>query len=115
MTVTIYHNPNCGTSRNTLALIRQSGVEPEIVEYLAHPPSRERLKELLGAMNMSARDLIRRRGTPHDELGLGDPSLTEDQLLDAMMAHPILIERPIVVSEKGVRLCRPADLVLEIL
>ena len=115
MSVTIYHNPKCGTSRNTLAMIRASGVEPEIIEYLVNPPSRDRLKELLAAMRMPARDLLRRKGTPYDELGLDDPSLTEEQILDAMMAHPILINRPIVVTDKGVRLCRPSEVVLEIL
>ena len=115
MSVTIYHNPKCGTSRNTLAMIRASGVEPEIIEYLVNPPSRDRLKELLAAMGMPARELVRRKGTPYDELGLDDPSLTEDQILDAMVAHPILINRPIVVTEKGVRLCRPSEVVLDIL
>ncbi len=115
MSVTIYHNPKCGTSRNTLAMIRASGAEPEIIEYLVDPPTRERLKELLAAMDMPARELLRRKGTPYDELGLGDPSLTEDQALDAMMAHPILINRPIVVTERGVRLCRPSEVVLDIL
>lgn len=115
MTVTIYHNPKCGTSRNTLAMIRQSGVEPEIVEYLTNPPSRARLVELLTAMDMPARDLLRRKGTPYDELGLDDPALTDDRIIDAMLAHPILIERPIVVTPKGVRLCRPSEVVLDIL
>ncbi len=115
MSVTIYHNPKCGTSRNTLAMIRAAGAEPEIVEYLVDPPSRERLKELLAAMGMSARELLRRKGTPYDELGLDEPSLGEDEILDAMTAHPILINRPIVVTEKGVRLCRPSEVVLDIL
>ena len=115
MSVTIYHNPKCGTSRNTLAMIRAAGAEPEIVEYLVDPPSRERLKELLAAMGMRARELLRRKGTPYDELGLDDPSLGEDEILDAMTAHPILINRPIVVTEKGVRLCRPSEVVLDIL
>ncbi len=115
MTVTIYHNPACGTSRNTLAMIRQSGEEPEVIEYLKTPPSRARLAELIAAMGMSVRDLLRRKGTPYDELGLADPELSDTALLDAMMAHPILINRPIVVTEKGVRLCRPSELVLEIL
>lgn len=115
MSVTIYHNPKCGTSRNTLAIIRASGVEPEIIEYLVDPPTRARLKELLAAMGIPAPELLRRKGTPYDELGLDDPSLTEDEILDAMMAHPILINRPIVVTDKGVRLCRPSEVVLDIL
>ncbi|MBB5694129.1 arsenate reductase (glutaredoxin) [Muricoccus pecuniae] len=115
MTITIYHNPACGTSRNTLALIRNSGLEPEIVEYLKTPPSRERLAELIRRMDVPVRDVLREKGTPYDELGLGDPSLTDDQLLDAMMAHPILINRPIVVTPIGVRLCRPSETVLSIL
>ena len=115
MTVTIFHNPKCGTSRNTLAFIRQTGVEPEIIEYLKSPPTRERLVELLASMNISARDLLRRKGTPFDELGLDDVSLSEERLIDAMMEHPILINRPIVVTPKGVRLCRPSETVWEIL
>ena len=115
MTVTIYHNPKCGTSRNTLAMIRQSGVEPVVIEYLKTPPSRERLVELLAAMNMPARDLLRQKGTPYGELGLDDQTLTEDQLIDAMLAHPILISRPIVATPKGVRLCRPSERALDIL
>ncbi|PST23353.1 arsenate reductase (glutaredoxin) [Rhizobium sp. JAB6] len=115
MTVTIYHNPACGTSRNTLAMIRQSGEEPVVIEYLKTPPSREELVELISAMGLTARDILRQKGTPYDELGLGNPDLTEDQLLDRMMEHPILINRPIVVTEKGVRLCRPSELVLDIL
>ncbi|MGM4915988.1 arsenate reductase (glutaredoxin) [Tardiphaga sp. 813_E8_N1_3] len=115
MTVTIYHNPACGTSRNTLAMIRQSGVEPEVVEYLKTPPSRDRLVELLAAMNMPARALLREKGTPYAELGLSDPKWSEDELLDFMMAHPILINRPIVVTPHGVKLCRPSEAVLEIL
>jgi len=115
MTVTIYHNPACGTSRNTLSLIRQSGVEPEIIEYLKAPPSRARLAGLLAAMDMKPRALIRKKGTLYEEFGLGDPKWTDDELIDFMIAHPILIERPIVVSPKGVRLCRPAETVLEIL
>lgn len=112
---TIFHNPACGTSRNVLAMIRQSGVEPEIIEYLKTPPTREELVALLIAMDMSPRDLLRRKGTPYAELGLDDEGLSDAQLLDAMMAHPILIERPIVVTEKGVRLCRPSERVLDIL
>ncbi|MCZ3379763.1 arsenate reductase (glutaredoxin) [Rhizobium sp. AG207R] len=115
MTVTIYHNPACGTSRNTLAMIRQSGEEPVVIEYLKTPPSRERLVELIAAMGLTVRDLLRQKGTPYDELGLGNPDLTDDQLLDRMMEHPILINRPIVVTEKGARLCRPSELVLDIL
>ncbi len=115
LTVTIFHNPKCGTSRNTLAFIRQTGVEPEIIEYLKSPPTRERLVELLASMNISARDLLRRKGTPFDELGLDDVSLSEERLIDAMMEHPILINRPIVVTPKGVRLCRPSETVWEIL
>ncbi|MBB6486507.1 arsenate reductase (glutaredoxin) [Rhizobium lusitanum] len=115
MTVKIYHNPACGTSRNTLAMIRQSGEEPVVVEYLKTPPSREELVELIAAMGLPVRDLLRQKGTPYDELGLGSPDLTDDQLLDRMIEHPILINRPIVVTEKGVRLCRPSELVLDIL
>lgn len=115
MTVTIYHNPACGTSRNTLAMIRQSGEEPEVVEYLKTPPSRERLVELIRAMGITPRDLLRRKGTPYDELGLDDPKWTGDEIIDFMIAHPILINRPIVVTPKGVRLCRPSEVVLEIL
>lgn len=115
MTVTIYHNPSCGTSRNTLAMIRQSGVEPEVIEYLKTPPSRERLVELLAVMNMPARALLREKGSPYAELGLGDPKWSEDELVDFMMAHPILINRPIVVTPHGVKLCRPSEAVLEIL
>ncbi|MDT3685689.1 MAG: arsenate reductase (glutaredoxin) [Pseudorhodoplanes sp.] len=115
MTITIYHNPQCGTSRNTLAMIRQSGEEPIVIEYLKEPPSRDKLVALLAAMGMSARALLREKGTPYAELGLDYPSLSEDQLIDAMLAHPILINRPIVETPKGVRLCRPSERVLEIL
>lgn len=115
MTITIYHNPNCGTSRNTLAMIRQSGEEPVIVEYLKTPPTREKLVSLIGAMDISPRELLRQKGTPYEELNLGDASLSDEQLIDAMMAHPILINRPIVETEKGTRLCRPSEVVLEIL
>ena len=115
MTVTIYHNPACGTSRNTLAMIRQSGEEPEVIEYLKTPPIRERLVELIAAMGISPRDLLRRKGTPYDELGLDDEKWSDDELVDFMIAHPILINRPIVVTRKGVRLCRPSEVVLEIL
>ena len=113
--ITIYHNPDCGTSRNTLALIRNSGTEPRIVEYLKAPPSRAELVVLLKLMGITARQLLREKGTPFGELGLGDPSLTEDQLVDAMMAHPILINRPIVVTPLGARLCRPSEVVLDLL
>lgn len=115
MSVTIYHNPDCGTSRNTLAMIRQSGEEPTVIEYLKTPPTRERLKELIAAMRIPVRALLRKKGTPYAELGLGNSTLTDDALLDAMMAHPILINRPIVVSPKGVRLCRPSETVLDLL
>ena len=113
--ITIYHNPKCGTSRNTLALIRNSGAEPEVIEYLQDPPSRERLLELVGLMGIRLRDVLRRKGTPYDELGLDDPALTDEALLDAIAAHPILIERPIVVTPLGARICRPSELVLDIL
>jgi arsenate reductase len=115
VTVTIYHNPDCGTSRNVLALIRNSGEEPEVIEYLKTPPSRERLVALVGGMGISVRDLLREKGTPYADLGLGDESLSDDALLDAMMAHPILINRPIVVTSLGVKLCRPSEAVLDIL
>jgi arsenate reductase (glutaredoxin) len=113
--VTIYHNPACGTSRNVLGLIRNSGVEPRIVEYLKTPPSRDELADLIRRMGVPVRDVLRRKGTPRDELGLDDLSLTDDRLLDAMMAHPILINRPIVVTPLGVKLCRPSEAVLDIL
>ena len=115
MTVTIYHNPACGTSRNTLAMIRQSGEEPEVIEYLNKPPSREKLRELIAAMDMTPRELLREKGTPYAELGLDETSLTDDALLDAMIAHPILINRPIVVTNKGAALCRPSEKVLSLL
>ena len=115
MTVTIYHNPACGTSRNTLAMIRATGVEPVIVEYLQDPPSRERLVRLMHDAGLGARDLLRRKGTPYDQLGLDEPALEEGALIDAMIAHPILINRPLVETSKGVRLCRPSEVVLEIL
>jgi arsenate reductase (glutaredoxin) len=115
MTVTIYHNPNCDTSRNVLAMIRASGEEPVVIEYLKTPPTRERLKALIAAMGIPARALLREKGTPYAELGLGDPKWSDDELLDFMMAHPILINRPIVVTPKGVRLCRPSEAVLDIL
>jgi arsenate reductase len=115
MTVTIYHNPKCGTSRNTLALIRNSEEEPVVVEYLKAPPSRGELVDLIRRMDVPVRDLLRQKGTPFDELGLGDPSLGDDQLIDAMMEHPILINRPIVVTPLGVKLCRPSEAVLDLL
>lgn len=113
--VKIYHNPACGTSRNTLAMIRASGVEPEVIEYLKTPPDRETLNALLTAMNISPRQLLREKGTPYHELGLADTGLSDEALIDAMLAHPILINRPIVVTGQGVRLCRPSEVVLEIL
>lgn len=113
--ITIYHNPACGTSRNTLAMIRAGGIEPEVIEYLKTPPSRERLLELIAEMRVSVRDLLREKGTPFNELGLGDVSLSDDVLIDAMLQHPILINRPIVVSDKGAKLCRPSELVLLLL
>jgi arsenate reductase len=115
MSVTIYHNPDCGTSRNTLAMIRQSGVEPVIIEYLKTPPSRDKLKELIAAMKIPVRALLREKGTPYKELGLDNAKWTDDELLDFMMAHPILINRPIVVTPKGVRLCRPSEAVIDLL
>jgi arsenate reductase (glutaredoxin) len=115
MSITIYHNPQCGTSRNTLAMIRQSGEEPRVVEYLITPPSRAELTGLIQSMGIPLRDLLRRKGTPYDELGLDDPSLSDDVLIDAMMAHPVLINRPIVVTPLGTRLCRPSEAVLDIL
>ena len=115
MTVTIYHNPNCGTSRNVLAMIRASGEEPAVIEYLKTPPTRERLIELIAAMGIPVRALLREKGTPYAELDLGDPKRSDVQLLDFMMQHPILINRPIVVTPKGVRLCRPSEAVLDIL
>jgi arsenate reductase len=115
MTITIYHNPNCGTSRNTLAMIRQSGEEPVVIEYLKHPPTRERLIELIAAMGIPVRALLREKGAPYAELGLGDPKWSDDELVDFMMAHPILINRPIVVTPKGARLCRPSERVLDLL
>ena len=115
MTVTIYHNPACGTSRNTLAMISASGEEPVIVEYLQHPPGRETLVELIAQMGMTPRALLRRKGTPYAELGLDDAALTDAHLLGTMIAHPILIERPIVVTPKGTRICRPSEVVLALL
>jgi arsenate reductase (glutaredoxin) len=115
MSITIYHNPACGTSRNTLSMIRQSGEEPHVVEYLLTPPSRDELVDLIQFMGMPVRELLRRKGTPYEELGLDDPSLSDDVLIDAMMTNPILINRPIVVTPLGVKLCRPSEVVLDIL
>ena len=113
--VTIYHNPACGTSRNVLGLIRNAGIEPTVIEYLKTPPSRAELADLIRRMGVPVRSVLREKGTPYHELGLDDPALTDDQLLDAMMAHPILINRPIVVTELGVKLARPSEAVLDIL
>jgi arsenate reductase len=115
MSVTIYHNPDCGTSRNTLAMIRNAGIEPEIIEYLKTPPDRETLKDLIARAGLTVRAVLREKGTPYSGPGLGDASLSEEQLLDAMMEHPILINRPLVVTPLGVRLCRPSEVVLDIL
>jgi arsenate reductase (glutaredoxin) len=113
--VVIYHNPECGTSRNTLAMIRNAGIEPTVIEYLRHPPSREELASMIAAAGLTVRQALREKGTPFQELGLGDPGLSDEQLLDAMMAHPILINRPFVITRRGTRLCRPSEVVLEIL
>jgi arsenate reductase len=115
MDIIIYHNPECGTSRNTLGLIRNTGVEPYIIEYLKCPPTRVRLMDLIDRMKITPRDLLREKGTPYAELGLGDLSLSDEALIDAMMDHPILINRPIVVTPAGVRLCRPSEAVLDLL
>jgi arsenate reductase len=115
VSVTIYHNPSCGTSRNTLSMIRQSGEEPKIIEYLKTPPDRARLLELIRAMGISVRALLREKGTPYAELGLADPKWRDDELIDFMLAHPILINRPIVVTAKGTKLCRPSETVLDLL
>lgn len=115
MPITIYHNQNCGTSRKVLARLRELGHEPQVVEYLKTPPSRAQMQALLAAMGMSPRDILRRKGTPYEELGLDNPALTDDQLLDALAAHPILMERPVVVTAKGTRVCRPAETLDEIL
>ena len=113
--VKIFHNPKCGTSRNTLALIRNSGVEPEVVLYLETPPSKEQLKKLIADMGIPVRDVLRQKGTPYEELDLGNAKWSDEELLDFMMVHPILINRPIVVTARGTRLCRPSEVVLEIL
>jgi arsenate reductase (glutaredoxin) len=115
MDVVIYHNPACGTSRNTLAMIRNAGIEPHVVEYLKTPPNRALLKQMLARAGLSVRDVLREKGTPYAELGLADPALTDEQLLDAVEAHPVLLNRPLVVSPKGVRLCRPSEAVLDLL
>ncbi len=115
MTVTIYHNPSCGTSRNTLAMIRATGVEPVVIEYLKTPPHRATLLDLLARAGLSVRQILREKGTPYAELNLADPTLTDDQLLDAIAAHPILMNRPIVVTPKGAALCRPSEAVLPLL
>lgn len=115
MDVIVYHNPDCGTSRNTLGLIRNSGVEPHIIEYLKTPPSRALLAQLIERASLTARSILREKGTPYADLGLGDPELSDDALLDAMMAQPILINRPLVVTPQGVKLCRPSEAVLDLL
>jgi len=115
MSVTIYHNPDCGTSRNTLAMIRNAGIEPEIIEYLSTPPDRETLRDLIARAGLTVRAALREKGTPYAELGLSDTSLSDEQLLDAVMKHPILLNRPFVVTPLGVRLCRPSEVVLDIL
>ena len=115
MSVTIFHNPACGTSRNVLGLIREAGIEPVVIEYLKTPPSKEALRALVAAMGIPVRELVRQKGTPYAELGLDDPALSDEQLLDAMLAHPILINRPIVITELGTKLCRPSEAVLELL
>ena len=115
MHATIYHNPDCGTSRNTLAMLRQAGVDTTVVHYLDTPPDANRLRELLTLTGLSPRELLRRKGTPYDTLGLDDPTLDDGALIDAMLAHPILINRPIVVTERGARLCRPSEVLLELI
>ncbi len=115
MDVIIYHNPACGTSRNTLALIRNAGIEPHVIEYVKTPPARELLRQLIRRMGVPVRAVLREKGTPYAELGLDDAALTDDQLLDAMIAHPVLINRPIVVTPMGVRLCRPSEAVIDLL
>lgn len=115
MSATIYHNPKCGTSRNALAMLREAGEDPEVIEYLKTPPSREKLVSLIGAMGITPRDLLRQKGTPYDELGLADAHWTDEQLIGFMLQHPILINRPIVVTPLGTRLCRPSEVVLDIL
>jgi len=113
--ITIYHNPKCGTSRNTLAMIRNSGAEPRVIHYLETPPNRQTLEALIAAMGISVRNLLRQKGTPYDELDLGNPKWTDAQLIDFMLQHPILINRPIVITPLGTRLCRPSEAVLDLL
>ena len=113
--IIIYHNPACGTSRNTLAMIRNSGAEPEVIEYLKTPPSKERLQQLLAALGIGVRELLRQKGTPYEDLQLGDPKWTDNELLDFMVQHPILMNRPVVVTPLGAKLCRPSEMVLDIL
>ena len=113
--IVIYHNPECGTSRNALAMIRNAGIEPHVIDYLKTPPSRALLVELIDRAGMTPRELLREKGTPYADLGLGDETLSDDALVDAMMAHPILINRPLVVSPLGVKLCRPSEAVLDLL
>ena len=113
--IVIYHNPECGTSRNTLAMVRNAGIEPHVVDYLKTPPARALLVEMIDRAGITPRDLLREKGTPYAELGLGDPSLSDDALVDAMMAHPVLINRPLVVSPLGVKLCRPSEAVIDLL
>jgi len=115
MSITIYHNPKCGTSRNVLAMIRQSGEDPEVIEYLKTPPSRDKLVELIAATGAPVRDILREKGTPYAELNLGDPKWSDDELIDFIVEHPILMNRPVVVTPKGAKLCRPSEAVLEIL
>lgn len=115
MSVTIYHNPSCGTSRNTLAMIRNAGIEPTVIEYLKAPPDRDTLRALIARMGVPVRALLREKGTPYAELGLDDPKWSDAQLIDLMLQHPILINRPVVVSDQGARLCRPSELVLDLL
>ena len=115
MTITIYHNPQCGTSRNTLALIRNTGIEPTVIEYLVNPPTKQKLNELIAAMGIPVHDVIRKNVPPYEDLGLDDPKWTDEELLEFMVTHPILINRPIVVTDEGTRLCRPSELVLDIL
>ena len=115
MNIAIYHNPACGTSRNVLALIRASGTEPRVIEYMKTPPTRAELVQLIARMGVSVRDVLRQKGTPYDELNLANPALSDDQLIDAMIANPILINRPIVVTPDAVKLCRPSETVLDIL
>lgn len=115
MNVTIYHNPDCGTSRNSLALIRHAGIEPTVIEYLQHPPTREQLIKLINEAMLRPREVLREKGTPFAELGLGEPGVTDEMIIDAMLMHPILINRPFVVTPMGTRLCRPSEVVLDIL